>query len=397
MPQDEMREKLKAMSDDELDRYSKAVIEYARTLDPGTPKMEKTGELLRMVREESERRAARLQDWAPKQVEARTAPYQEPDQAPKKRHGCLTAAIVVIVGVLVIGVVGTMFGKKEKPVSTNPNQSLSGETQAENKENEENVAANQNEPNTDSAAAVLESTVIYDSDGIKITATGVSVSAIWNAEVKFLVENNSDKNITFSGDNVIINGVTIPCWLYIDAAAGKKANGSMLIAAENIRTAGIQDIATVSCKDSRVLDSDSFETLYTVPFSLETSISGTYTQGINSDGDIIFEQSGVTLIAQVVSSEFYGNSVQILAKNESGKDVIVQADNISVNGFTISGWMYDTVYDGTVRFCGLDVFSSGLEENGIEEIKDVTFTIKIIDAGSYDEIAASDEIQIFAN
>lgn len=396
MPENEMREKLKAMSDEELDRYGKATIEYAKTLDPGTPKMEMTGELLRMIREEVARRTDAVDVGISVQSDRNPKPIQVGTAKPKKKkRGCLSAILVIVFGILAVCIIGAMLGKDEKPVSTRPSQSTFGENQTEDQNGSDAPAASEESEGSPSAA--LNNTVIYDKNDIKITATGVSIGSLWNVEIKFLVENNSEKNIAFSGDDAIINGITVPCWLYIDVAAGKKSNGSMSIAAENIRTAGIKDIATVVCKETHIADTDSFKTLYDVPFSLETSISETYKQEINNSGDVIFEKNGVTLIAQVVSNEFYGKSVQIFAKNEAGKDVIVEAENISVNGFTISGWMYDRVYDGTVRFCGLDVFATGLKENEIEEIEDVTFTIRVIDANSFSEIAVSDEIQIFVN
>lgn len=409
MPQNETREKLRAMSDDELERYGKAAAEYARTLDPGSSKMEQTGELLRLIREEKERRSARAEGMAQTQTGNRTRPVQSEPKKPKKKRGCFTAILVTGAVLIAVIILGAVFGKEEKPVSTEPSQAASANNQPGTVEEENSASdpgapdpgapdpAEESETPEESKSAVLAETVVYDSNNIKITAKEIYVSSLRNTEIKFLVENNSDKNIVYRADDVIINGITVPCWLYIDVAAGKKSNDSMLIPYSAIQTAGILDIATVACKGAQIVDTDTYDLLYNAPFSLETSIAGTYQQAINSDGDVIFEYNGVTVIAQIISDEYYGNSLQLFVKNDAGRDVVVQAENISVNGFTLSGWMYNTVYNGTVRYCDLDIFESGLEENGIEEIENVSFTIRITDPASYAELASSDEIQVFVN
>ena len=101
--------------------------------------------------------------------------------------------------------------------------------------------------------------------------------------------------------------------------------------------------------------------------------------------------------SKVISDEFYGKTVLLYVKNESEKDITIEGTNISVNGFMIDAWLYDNVYAGTVRFCELDLFASSLEENGIEEVEDVTFTINIIDPKSYNTIANSGELQVLVN
>lgn len=108
MPDNETMEKLRAMSDEELDRYGKAAAEYARVLDPGSPKMEKTGELLRMIREEKERRLPPVEPEALRTPERSTRPTIEKPAKKKKKHGCLTFVLVVVVAILAIGIIGSL-------------------------------------------------------------------------------------------------------------------------------------------------------------------------------------------------------------------------------------------------------------------------------------------------
>lgn len=294
--------------------------------------------------------------------------------------------------ILVIVVLfGVLFGcdSEEKPVSTNGDRELTADISTTDSPEEETKASEK----TQEEITIAE-TVVYDENNVKITA--VALEENWTGlSVKLLVENNTDKNIALSGSDIIVNGVTMTGGLYIDVAAGMKAYGTLDLYYDGLNTAGIEKVAVITAQDACLYDTDSYDILAETPFALVTSVGSEYDQVLDESGDIIFESNGVTVIAKVISQEFYGNAVVLYVKNQTGKNITVEAENISVNGFTIEAWMYDTVYADTVRFCDLDLYASGMEENGIDEIENVTFTINVIDTESYERIAVSDLIQIF--
>lgn len=240
----------------------------------------------------------------------------------------------------------------------------------------------------------IEESMIYESDMVTVTVKGIEES--WSGlEIKLLVENKTDRNIALSGMDMVVNGVTLSGGLYIDVAAGKKANGTISLYSNSLEMAGIEAIATLRTCDAHIVDTDSYETLAQVDLEIVTSLGESYIQELDESGEMLYESNGVSVIAKFMEDEFYGKSLRLFVKNESGKDVTIQAENVSVNGFTVDGWMYDLVCAGTVRFCELDLWESGLEENDISEIEEISFTISLIDPNSYNTIAKSDELQVF--
>ena len=235
--------------------------------------------------------------------------------------------------------------------------------------------------------------VLFDSDGVKVTVTGIDNGSIWGKEVKLLVENNTERSIALSGDTFVVNGITVYGMLYIEVAAGKKANGSLTLMESELETAGIEDIVYVLSYGAHVVDTDSYETICDVPLAITTT--STYEQIIDDSGEVVFEQNGIKVVAKTIQDDLFGKSVCLFVANSNGSDVYVQAENISVNGFTINAWMYDLVPNGSVRYCDLGIYESELEENSIETIEEITFTIVAIDATSYSTIAQSEEIQVF--
>lgn len=239
----------------------------------------------------------------------------------------------------------------------------------------------------------VEETVVYDDADVKITVTGLK-EGYSGPEIKLLVENYTDRDIAVSGDFFIVNGITISGWAYIEVAAGKKANDVISFYSYELEQAGIEYLATVVCPDMHVIDVDSYDTLAETPFEIETSLAGEYVQPLDEDGDVLFQENGVTVIAKNVVNDDMGTGVVLLVKNDTGKVITVEADNVSVNDFTIDAWMYDRVYADTVRFCTLNIYSSSLEENGITDIETVTFKVAVWDSYSYDEICESGELLV---
>ena len=241
---------------------------------------------------------------------------------------------------------------------------------------------------------LLQEQVIYDSGGVKITVKGLEENTMTGTRIRVLVENGTERNIAFSGDLFVVNGVTMPGYLYAEAAAGMKANDAIELFADSLETAGILQIGTVRGADARIVDTDTFDTLAQVPFELETAYEEHLDYEPDESGVELYKTEDVTVIAQVISDEFYGKTARLLVDDDGDRDVIVEAQNVSVNGYTLDAWLYDTVCADTVRYCQLDLFEMGLAENGIDQIETVTFRLNILDAASYETLAQSELLTV---
>lgn len=249
----------------------------------------------------------------------------------------------------------------------------------------------------DSQKVTIDEVVVYDENDIKIIVTGLEEIPL-GQEIKIKVENNTDRNITLSGDNYIVNGISMNGFLFEQVAAGKKTKGSITFYTEYLENAGVEQLATVDCVNAYIFDSDSYEDLYQTPFSIETSIAGDYVQEIDDSGEVVFEEAGVTVISKGIG--FYatgGVMVRLLVKNETGRDILIQAENVSVNGYTIDGWMYNKVMADTVCFCDLSVMAYTLEENEIDDVEEISFSLAVRYTDEWDSLCESDELTFTVN
>lgn len=284
--------------------------------------------------------------------------------------------ILTFVWMLAMCLVLTACGSKETKPTTPINQTVPTLT-----------ASEQTEP-------VLPEQVIYDADGIRITVKGMEEKTMTGTNVKILLENGTDRNVVFSGDLFVVNGITVPGYLYAEAAAGTWKNDAIEFYTDALNSSGISYIGEIRGYDTRIVDTDTYETLATVSLELTTAHAQEGAYSHDESGVKLYEDQGILVAAQMISEEFYGRTARLLVKNETGKDIIVEAENISVNGYTVDAWLYDTVVADTVRFCQLDLFQSGLEENGIDQIETISFRLNFLDESNFDTIAQSEVLTV---
>lgn len=79
----------------------------------------------------------------------------------------------------------------------------------------------ESEPPVPQVATIIE-TVLVDECGVKITATGLEGEGYRGPEVKLLIENNTDTDLTFQIRNVSVNCCMVDSLMSENVAAGKK-------------------------------------------------------------------------------------------------------------------------------------------------------------------------------
>lgn len=251
---------------------------------------------------------------------------------------------------------------------------------------------------TEAVAAIegtISETVVYDDGTFKLTAKEIDYSDDYYIKVKLLAENNSDRNIAFSGSWFSINNITVYCDFYIEVAAEKKSNGYIGIIRENLEKCGIKNVATVKAQDARIYDKDSFDTIAEFQFSLETSISGGYVQEIDKSGQTIYDKDGVIVKYRGIEEYWTGEEVlSFYVENNTDSNITVDVDNVSVNGFTVYGSLGANAYSGCVIYEELFFSSSAMEENDIDSIEEVSFSMRAFDRDTWKRLWATDEITV---
>lgn len=251
---------------------------------------------------------------------------------------------------------------------------------------------------TDNASAgeSITEQVLVDQDGIKITATEYVTDDIWGDGIKLIVENTSNNDYTVGCDALIVNDYMISDLFSADVAAGKKSNEVMYLSSSELEAAGIDVVGKVEMY-FHAYDSNWDSLFQNVYSEIETSQYANMDTTPNDEGTELYNENGIKIVGKTVDeNSFWGTAILLYVENTSGNNIGINVDNMSINGFMMSPLFSTTVYDGKKSIDAITVFSSDLEENGIESIDEVELKFHIYNADSYDTIADSDAITFSA-
>lgn len=240
--------------------------------------------------------------------------------------------------------------------------------------------------------------VIVDQDGIVITATEYVEDGIWGEGIKLLIENTSDKNVGVSCNATIVNNYMIVDLFSASVAAGKKANETLYLSSSELEAAGISNVGQIELY-FHVYDSDSYDTLFDAPCAIiQTSEYDAMDTTSNDDGIELYNENGIRIVGKYVDeNSFWGSAVLLYLENNSGNNVTVSCENMSVDGFMVTPYFYASIYDGKMAIEEITIFGSDLEENGITTIEELELSFHVYDSETYETIADTSPITITVN
>lgn len=284
-------------------------------------------------------------------------------------------------------------------------QSGSGETKQVVADKETETAASdggspdssENSEGLSDVTVTIDEQVLVEQDGIIVTAMEYVTDSIWGDGVKLLLENNSDKNVTVGCNALIVNDYMISDLFSSTVSTGKKANETLYLSSAQLKAAGIENVGKIEIY-FHIYDSSTYDTVFdTECVTIQTSEYADMDTMPNDAGTELYNQNGIRIVGKTVDeNSFWGTAILLYCENNSGKNVGISVDDMSINGFMTNSLFSTTVYDGKKSLDDITVFSSDLEKNGIEAIEEVELKFHIYDVESYSTIADSEPITFSA-
>lgn len=301
-----------------------------------------------------------------------------------KRSKVLLAFLLV----MVMALTTACFGGSE---DIRQPASVSGEAGSEATDGSADAEAGESEK----AEISIAQTVLYDADGIVVTATGYEEG--WTGpEIKLLVENNSDKNILVTSASVSANGYMMPCAsLYAEVAAGKKANERLNLLSSELEQSGIETLAELQFY-IQIQDPDTWQTVATSELLTLTTSAAPYTQPVDDSGDVLYDDQGIKVVCKGLKQDIiWDGTVVLYMENNSGKAVSIYAENVSVNGFMQDAGLWSDLRDGTKLIDGMSMIDlSDLEIESIDQIDSIEFNLRVVDSDTWKEIVTTDTLNM---
>ena len=117
----------------------------------------------------------------------------------------------------------------------------------------------------------------------------------------------------------------------------------------------------------------------------------------NDAGMELYNADGIKIVGKTVDeNSFWGTAILLYIENNSGKNVGISVEDMSINGFMMNPFFATTVYDTKKAIEDITVFSNDLEKNGIEKIEEVELKFHIYDADSFSAIKDTEPITFSA-
>ena len=247
-----------------------------------------------------------------------------------------------------------------------------------------------NAPDTPAPAAetAIEESVLYEGDGIKITAKSLKADALFGPEVKLLFENNSGKDLTFQCGNVSVNGYMVDTIMSVDVADGKKANDSLTLLTSELEDGVITDIANV-CLSFHIFETESWDDFKdTDEIEIRTNKYDGYDFTFDESGTVAYEGKGIKIIVKGVTdgASIFGPGVIVFIRNDNDRAVTVQTRKMSVNGFMIDPIFSADIAPGKVILDDITIMSTDIEENGIEKIEEAELSFHVFYSDNWKEL-----------
>lgn len=231
-----------------------------------------------------------------------------------------------------------------------------------------------------SSETTMEEQVLFERDGLKVTATEYVVDSIWGDGIKLLVENDGASDIGLGCDALIVNNYMITDLFSTTVASGKKDYETLSLSSTGLEAAGIENVGKVEIY-FYTFDPNTYTTIEKLDcVTIKTTAYDSMDTTPNDAGQELYNEGGIRIVGKYVDeNSFWGAAVLLYIENNSGRNVIIQCDDMSVNGFMTTPLFSSTVYDGKKAIDEITLLSSDLEENNITSVDKIELKFKIID------------------
>lgn len=304
----------------------------------------------------------------------------------RKKSKMLIALLLAMV--MILATACSISDEVKQPVNVNGDSSVtSNEEPAGNDSN--------NEQENDTVEITVAETVLYEADGVKVTATGYE-DGWMGPDIKILVENDSSKNVLVTSASVSANGYMMPtASLYAEVAAGKKANETLSIMSSELDQSGIEMLAELQFY-LQIQDPETWETITTSDLLTLTTSVAPYEQPVDDSGDVLYDSDGIRIICKGLKQDIiWDGTVVFYMENNSGKEISIYAENVSVNGFMQDVGLWSDLRPSTKIIDGMSMIDlSDLEIENIDQIENIEFNLRIVDANTWEDIITTDVLTL---
>lgn len=225
----------------------------------------------------------------------------------------------------------------------------------------------------------IDEQVLFEQDGLKVTATEYVTDSVFGDGIKLLIENNGSTDVGLGCNALIVNDYMISDLFSSTVAAGKKDYETLSLSSSGLKAVGIENVGQIEIY-FHTFDADSYMTISDIDcVTIKTSAYDIMDSTPNDSGQELYNADGIRIVGKYVDeNSFWGAAVLLYIENNSGKNKVIQCDDMSINGFMVTPYFSSTVYDGKKAIDDITLMSTELEENNITSVDDIELKFRIM-------------------
>jgi hypothetical protein len=240
----------------------------------------------------------------------------------------------------------------------------------------------------------FDDTVIYDSNGVTVTATFISwyedYTGAQYPEINVVITNSTDKDITVNCEYLSINGVAMPyASLYCEVTAGMNAKDAIDCDFDEVWTYCDFDEIEYFSACLNAYDSDDKDLSDTYDF-VTVAVTKDYAPYGPDESQKLLSQDGFDIYyLGTVTNSYEEEKFVFYIFNNGDRYVHASCDKLAVDGFMQEDgrdYTYLYSYDGGILFADVD------DDTSINDVASASIQFEAYDETTWDTILESDNV-----
>lgn len=239
----------------------------------------------------------------------------------------------------------------------------------------------------------IDEIVLVDNADITVIVNGYTPMSLFGPAFQLSIANHTDTTLCYSMYDTSVNGFMVDPFWAARVSAGEEADSIVCWSVESLAESGINYIKDVETRlwvyDDEDYDADDiFNDMVT--WSADTEgMEGEAVEAPEFDFTAIPLLDG-EVSAQVVDFDAEENALTILVKNDSDKNVMVRAENVTVNSVECSPYWFEKLVPGKAVYSTCSWDDTSLKTAKVDSISTIGMKITVTDEDSYDMLASQD-------
>lgn len=235
-------------------------------------------------------------------------------------------------------------------------------------------------------AAPLEIIQLVNNDDVAVHIINIENNEHLGMQLRIQCENKTNRTLLFSWDMVSVCGFMYDPFWAEEVAAGKTVNSTVYLDTYELEQMDVTSVDEISFT-LRIVDSENWmeapilEEAFTI---YPTGLSAETVQLPNrapTDGQVVIaDNDDIRFVIEWADEEDTSTyTLHVYMENKTDRNLMYAWDMVSVNDYMIDPFWAMSVTAGKKACSEVTFFRSDLEENNIEEVSDIEFTLIVSD------------------